>query len=152
MADQNTPADDTSERKLTCPSASPDMENVHVLGVMEPGPDGPRLSYINSRVPVTDDLLSKTGDVPPTKVFRFSGDCMNGGCRHFEGGKCGLSLRMPKVRTPTVDHLPPGVIRKTCRWYDEAGAEACLRCSQVVTWVDEATPEMRQILRPDDKV
>lgn len=136
-------------RKLTCPSASPEMENVQVLGVMEPGEDGQRLSYLNSNVPLSDEILQSTGDVPPTKVFRLAGDCMNGACKHFSGGKCGLAVRMPDVLEATVDHLPPCVIRKTCRWYDEAGARACLRCSQVVTWVDEETPQMRAILNPD---
>ena len=134
---------------LTCPSAQMDMEDPQVLGVMAFEPEGRRLAYVNGHVPVTDDLLQTTGDVPPERIYRFAANCMEGSCRHFAHRKCGLAERMVVGLQPTVDKLPPCAIRKTCRWHVEAGAEACLRCSQVVTHVEEATPQVLGIIRPE---
>lgn len=133
---------------LTCPSAQPDMEDAQVLGVMEPTAEGRRLSYVNGHVPVTDALLDSTGPVPPTLVYRFAARCMEARCRHFEGGQCGLALRMVDGLEETVAHLPPCAIRRTCRWHAEAGPAACLRCSQVVTRLENPTPEVAAIVRP----
>ncbi|MBL8345292.1 MAG: hypothetical protein JNN03_07610 [Rubrivivax sp.] len=38
---------------------------------------------------------------------------------------------------PVVDHLPPCLLRATCRWRAERGPEVCLRCPQVATMVPE---------------
>jgi hypothetical protein len=145
-----TVADDAevSGGSLTCPSAQPEMDDPQVIGVMEPGPDGRRLSYVNGHVPVTEEVLASTGDVPPTLVYRFAARCMESRCRHFDGARCGLALRMVEGLQPTVEKLPPCAIRRTCRWHAEAGDAACLRCSQVVTWIEDATPEIAEIVRP----
>ena len=143
-----TPERDAQGPKLTCPSAQPDMEDAQVLGVLEPGPDGRRLTYVNGLVPVTDALLDSTGPVPPTLVYRFAARCMEGRCRHFEGGRCGLGQRMAEGLDATVDRLPPCAIRKTCRWHAEVGPTACFRCSQVVTRIENPAPEVIGIVRP----
>lgn len=133
---------------LTCPSAQPEMEDAQVLGVLEPGPEGRQLAYVNGHVPVTEELLESTGPVPPTLVYRFAARCMEGRCVHFDGERCGLGQRMAEGLTETVDRLPPCAIRKTCRWHAEVGPRACMRCSQVVTQIENPDPEVLEIVRP----
>jgi len=133
---------------LSCPSAHPDMEDPQVLGVLEPGPEGRRLSYVNGHVPVTDEILQSTGDVPPTLVYRFAARCMESRCVHFDGERCGLGQRMVEGLSQTVAKLPPCAIRKTCRWHAEVGPRACLRCPQVVTRVENPDPKILEIADP----
>jgi hypothetical protein len=73
---------------------------------------------------------------------------MESRCRHYEGGQCGLAHRMVEGLEETVGALPPCVIRKTCRWHAEVGPRACLRCSQVVTRLEDPSPEVKAIVRP----
>jgi hypothetical protein len=139
----------SEEDDLTCPSSQPDMAGAQVLGVVERGPDGPALSYVNAHVPVTDDLLATTGEVPPTLVFRFAAPCVASKCTHFDGTKCQLAVRIAAGLTPTVDKLPPCAIRKTCRWYLQEGAGACARCPRVVTQVTDEADPLYAIAQPD---
>lgn len=117
------------------------MPGAQVLGVVQRGPDGPALSYANGRLPVTDEILQASGDVPPTLVYRFAAPCVASKCQHFDGARCQLARRIVEGLQPAVDKLPPCAIRKTCRWYAQEGAEACARCPHVVTRVmDSADP------------
>lgn len=133
------------KRPLSCPSAQPEMPDAQVLGVVERGPEGPELTYVNAHVPVTPDLLEATGAVPPTHVLRFAAPCAESKCTHFEAGKCQLAVRIADGLSPRVDKLPPCAIRRTCRWYVQEGAAACHRCPQVVTRMQEADPRMLEI-------
>lgn len=137
-----------SGESLTCPSSQPDMEGAQVLGVVERGPDGPQLAYVNAHVPVTDEVLDATGDVPPTLVYRFAGPCVERKCTHFDGERCQLAVRIAAGLSPAVDKLPPCAVRKTCRWYLQEGAAACGRCPQVVTQVMDRADPLFRIARP----
>lgn len=140
-----------SGEDLTCPSAQPDMPGAQVLGVVERGPDGAALSYVNGTVPVTDDVLGVTGEVPPTLVFRFAAPCVAKKCTHFDGQSCRLAVRIAEGLAPAVDKLPPCAIRKTCRWYAQEGTRACARCPQVVTQVTDRDDPLYTIAKPGAK-
>jgi hypothetical protein len=125
------------------------MEDAQVLGVVERGDDGQRLtSYVNAKVPVTDELLEATGPVPPTLVYRFAAGCVEKKCTHFDGQKCQLAVRIADGLEAQVAKLPPCAIRKTCRWYSQEGAAAWGRCPQVVTDVTDAQDPMYEIAKP----
>ncbi len=127
----------------SCPSAQPDMEGADVLGIMEPGEDGAlQLSYLNAPMPVTPELLEKTGPVPPTEVLRFSAPCVESKCQHFDGAKCQLAARVVAGLGAEVSHAPPCKLRKTCRWFGQEGEAACLRCPQVTTHISREDPHL----------
>ncbi len=132
---------DAPTRSLTplCPSAQPDMAEAEVLGVLEGGPDLPRLSYLTEPVRVTDELLAETGDVSPTRVFRFAATCEEKHCSHFDGVNCRLATRIVEGMSAVVDKLPPCRIRAKCRWFGQEGSAACFRCPQVVTEIADPT-------------
>jgi hypothetical protein len=120
-----------------------------LLGVVEPGADGSRVAYLNEQVPVTDELLSQTGSVPPTQVFRLAANCEERRCTHFDGQRCNLVSRIVAILPPVVDDLPVCLIRSSCRWYEQEGRSACLRCPQVVTELSDPTDDLKRAAQPD---
>lgn len=133
---------------LKCPSAQPDMEGAQVLGVVEQDAGHSRLAYVAGELPVNDDLLQATGDLPPTLVYRFAAGCAEKKCQHFDGAECQLATRIARDLDPVVASLPVCAIRKTCRWHNQEGAAACHRCPGVVTQLTEPDDEMLRIARP----
>lgn len=126
------------------------MADAQVLGVVERGPDGSAVAYVNDTVPVTPEILAATGDAPATLVFRFAAPCVESKCTHFDGVKCQLAARVAEGLDRVVDKLPPCAIRKTCRWYAQEGARACARCPQVVTQVTDADDPLYSVALPDE--
>ncbi len=120
-------------RSLLCPSAQPGMSGLRLLGVVEHTAEGPRVAYLNEDVAVTSDLLAQTAPAQPTEVFRIAGRCEERTCTHYNGQSCTLATRIVQILPAVVDSLPPCLIRTTCRWFEQEGKEACLRCPQVVT-------------------
>jgi hypothetical protein len=80
-----------------CPSAQPGMANCQVLGVLTECEEGPRLSYLNERLAVTDEVLAMAAPAKPTKVFRFAATCEESKCTHFDGHDCQLAERSFKL-------------------------------------------------------
>lgn len=133
---------------LKCPSAQADMADAQVLGVVEHGDEGPRLSYLAAHQPATPEILEMTGTAPVLQVLRLAATCEEKRCTHFDGAHCGLVRRIVESLDPVADTLPPCAIRRDCRWYAEEGRPACLRCPQVVTEVnrtDERAGKYREI-------
>jgi hypothetical protein len=118
---------------LLCPSALPEMPEGRVFGVMGGTATEPRLAYLDEAAPATGDLLAMAGEVQPTEVFRMAAPCVGSQCTHFDGRDCGLATRIVQILPAVVDTLPPCVIRKDCRWFQQEGKPACMRCPQVVT-------------------
>jgi hypothetical protein len=118
-----------------CPSAQPDMEGSLVFGIVGGTVDEPRVGYLDMPVPVTDtdELLALAAPVKPTEVFRFAAPCAGHGCTHFDGTHCRLAQRTVHVLPPVVAKLPACRIRPHCRWWQQEGPQACLRCPLVVT-------------------
>ena len=124
---------DSARPRLFCPSAQPDMEDSRVLGVVEGSGDQSRVAYLNDNVAVTPEILALAGSVPATQVLRFAAHCEENKCRHFDGHKCQLATRIVQILPAVVDALPACQIRATCRWYQQEGRAACMRCPQVIT-------------------
>ena len=133
---------------LSCPSAQIGMQELRLLGVVEPTPEGPRVAYLNEDVPVTDAVLSQVAPMEPTRVFRFAAQCEATRCVHFSGERCQLATRIVQLLPGVVDALPVCLIRSTCRWFYQEGPNACLRCPQVVTEASDASAAYRQVATP----
>lgn len=133
---------------LSCPSAQPDMDGARVFGVITGTPDAPRIAYLKREAVVTRAVMAKLGQVEPTQVFRFAARCEEARCAHFDGQRCMLAQRIVAKLDPVVDAVPPCLIRPTCRWYAEQGADACYRCPQVVTMIPRANDRLNEAALP----
>ena len=133
---------------LACPSAQVGMQDLRILGVVEPTVEGPRLAYLIDEVPVTEALLAQAAPLVPGIVFRFAGQCETTQCVHYTQGNCRLATRIVQLLPAVVDSLPACVIRPTCRWFAQEGRAACLRCPQVVTEATQASPAYREAATP----
>lgn len=127
---------------LMCPSAQPEMEGSVVLGVLEDTPEGRRLAWLEDPLPVTSQLLASTGEVDPRNIFRFAATCEERKCVHYDGKDCNLVTRIVQILPRASDALPPCRIRPECRWYAQEGKAACFRCPEIVTHLDNPTPEV----------
>jgi hypothetical protein len=146
LAEQKTvPESQFGEAKpLLCPSAQPEMKACRVLGVVGGRAGRPELAYLNQHLPVTEEVLRLAGPVKPTEVFRFAAHCEEKACRHFDGARCQLATRIVQILPAVTEGLPACLIRPTCRWYQQEGKAACLRCPQVVTQTYEAGDDYRR--------
>jgi hypothetical protein len=133
---------------LLCPSAQPHMEGSTVLGVVGGTPERPRLAYLAQPHPVTEQVLALSLPVLPTAVFRFGAPCAGHGCQHFDGVACRLARRVVQLLPPVVDGLPACHLRPDCRWWQQEGKAACLRCPQVVTDASHPSELYRQVADP----
>ena len=61
------------------------MANCQVLGVLTECEEGPRLSYLNERLAVTDEVLAMAAPAKPTKVFRFAPPAKKASARTLMG-------------------------------------------------------------------
>src|SRR5581483_4348436 len=123
----------SNNKPLLCPSAQPDMEEARVLGVVGGAQSEPALAYLNEHLGVSDELLASTAPAKPTQVFRFAARCQEKACCHFDGKNCNLASRIVQILPAVTEALPACLIRAECRWYQQEGGAACMRCPQVVT-------------------
>jgi hypothetical protein len=135
---------------LTCPSGQPDMVDAQVFGVINGTPSEPRVSYLKTEAIVDLSRLPNMAPLLPGHVFRISARCEQSRCVHFSGEQCGLAKRIVDGLPAVVEHLPACQIRPTCRWYQEQGRSACLRCPQVVTYAAESLQPLVRIAMPSD--
>lgn len=125
-----------------CPSAQPEMAGSVLFGVVGGTAAEPRLAYLSEPQPVTPELLSLAAPVRPTEVFRFAAPCAKHECQHFDGARCRLVTRLVSLVPPVVPGLPPCRLRPACRWWQEEGKAACLRCPLIVTENYRPTEEL----------
>jgi hypothetical protein len=118
---------------LLCPSAQPEQDGAVAFGVVGGTPEEPLVRPLERPLPVTTDLLQLARPVRPTEVFRFAAPCMGKGCAHFVDSHCKFATKVVRMLPDVVDSLPECDIRSQCRWFDQEGRAACLRCPQVVT-------------------
>src|SRR4051812_11836908 len=125
----------STPRQTMCPSAQPDWEGSKVIGVVGGTAEAPQVAYLAEPTPVTDELLALARPVTPTEVFRIAAPCANTGCGHFskEQSKCKLAEKIVRWAPMVVEKLPACSIRPDCRWWQQEGRAACMRCPQVVT-------------------
>jgi hypothetical protein len=138
------------KQRSLCPSAQPDWEGSMVIGVVGGTPDAPEMAYLGAAEPVTEDLLALTKPVAPSEVFRFAAPCACSGCAHFasDESKCRLAEKVVRWVPVAVAKLPACSIRPDCRWWQQEGRAACLRCPQVVTNNLRPSEAMRQAADP----
>lgn len=141
----------SSDKPVLCPSAQPEWENSQVIGVMAGTLDNPEMAYLSTPQPVTEQILELAKPVNPAEVFRFSAPCACTGCGHFaeDGAKCRLAEKVVRLVPQVVEQLPACGIRADCRWWQQEGRAACLRCPQVVTIDLVPTEAMRRAADPE---
>lgn len=136
------------EKIPLCPSARPETKNSAVFGVVAGTVDQPRVNYFKQPQPVvTEELFSVTSPVTPTEVFRISAECAGDGCQHFDGQNCRLATRIGNQLPVVTETLPPCSIRRDCRWWQQEGKSACMRCPQVVTDHYNSSQLARQVAK-----
>jgi hypothetical protein len=131
-----------------CPSAQPSMPESVVFGIVGGTVDDPRVAYLAEPLLVTGELLALTQPVSPTEVFRFAVPCVGHACSHFDGAKCRLVQRVTANLEPIVSGVPPCRIRPNCRWWQQEGKAACLRCPQIVTEVASPSELLHWVADP----
>lgn len=150
----NAPTEETpvvpvpAAKRLLCPSARPDWHGAEAIGVVGGTVADPRVRYLSRRLPVVDDLLDMTAPVQATEVIRFAAPCARHACQHFRDARCHLVEKVVAQLPAVVDELPPCAIRETCRWFHQAGADACKRCPQIVTDAPPLDERMLAITDP----
>lgn len=131
-----------------CPSAKPEMDGSVVFGVVGGTVEKPRLAHLVEPQPVTDELLALSGSVTPTEIFRFAAPCAGSACQHFDGSNCRLATKIVQLLPEVVAGLPPCRLRSNCRWWQQEGKAACMRCPQIVTETHHASEQLRQAANP----
>lgn len=131
-------------RQILCPSAPPHGQGAQVFGVVGGTADVPEVVYLSVPQPVTDELLQLAKPVRLGEVFRIAAPCACRGCGHFnpEAARCRLAAKIVQWLPSVVDTLPPCAIRPACRWWQQEGQAACVRCPQVVTETFQPLPGM----------
>lgn len=140
--------DGSGTPKPLCPSAQPEWQGSLVIGVVGGTAEKPYVSHLDNSQPVTVELLKLADPVSPTEVFRFAAPCLCKGCAHFESDRCHLVERVVKLLPIVTTDLPACEIRPSCRWWQQEGIAACLRCPQVVTNNYNPSPLMIQAALP----
>jgi hypothetical protein len=134
------------DESLLCPSANPDVAQLRVLGVVEHGVAGPRVSFLNEPLAATPEVLALAAPLPPTAVFRLAGNCQTNRCPQFAANKCSLATRVVEMLPVAVDRLSHCQIRAECRWFRQEGVDACIRCPQVITTNYNPSSQLRKVI------
>lgn len=79
---------------------------------------------------------------------RMASRCMSNSCQHFDGHACRLAQRIVEQLPTVVEALPDCQIRPSCRWWQQEGAAAGLRCPQMVTENHYSSEIMQQVTTP----
>lgn len=135
-----------------CPSAQPDMASSVAFGVIQGTVEEPRLVHLTRVLPVTNELLALSGPVAPTEVFRFAAPCAGHSCQHFDGKDCRLVKRIVQILPSSTSELPSCSLRPTCRWWQQEGKAACMRCPQIVTETYAPSEDLMRAANPKSPV
>ena len=122
-----------SEKTTLCPSARPEPGESLVFGVIGGTVTEPRVAYLKQPQTMTEELIAKVSPATPAEVFRTASTCATNNCQHFDGKDCGLVTRIVDQFPIALEELPPCSIRRDCRWWQQEGKAACMRCPQVIT-------------------
>lgn len=117
---------------VLCPSYMCESGAI-LLGIVLPNG---RVAFSHDRVVVDDEFvrIAKEGRAPE-KRFRFSGPCVGGACKQWDGTRCGVIEDIIHAAPPDFEAagLPRCLIRDRCRWFSQRGGAACMVCPDVVT-------------------
>jgi hypothetical protein len=140
--------DIVADKTTLCPSARPESEDGVVFGVIGGTVTEPRVAYLKQPIPITEELIAKTTPVTPAEIFRTAAPCAAKGCQHFDGKDCRLAMRVVEKLPAVAEELPPCSIRRDCRWWNQEGKAACMRCPQVITDNYQPSQLMREAATP----
>ncbi|MFH7028983.1 MAG: nitrogen fixation protein [Heteroscytonema crispum UTEX LB 1556] len=140
--------DTTANRTTLCPSARPESLDGLVFGVVGGTVAAPRIAYLKQPLPITDELMAKASPVTPSEIFRTAASCAESGCQHFNGKDCRLAMRIVEKLPAVAAELPPCSIRRDCRWWQQEGKAACMRCPQIITDNYAPSEQLRQAADP----
>lgn len=121
-----------ADDRVLCPSARCEPGAL-LLGVVLP--DG-RVAFASEEIRLTEDFVEAAREGrSPEKRFRFAQPCARGACRQWTGSRCQVIDNVEEALRGSVAEveLPACSIRERCRWFRQAGPDACLVCSFVVT-------------------
>jgi hypothetical protein len=117
-----------------CPSARSDQPESQAFGVVGGTVSAPIVSYLKETQVSTEYLAKLKGtNITPEEVFRIAAPCEEKSCQHFDGQDCRLAMRVVEQLPSVAESLPPCAIRRSCRWWQQEGKDACMRCPQVIT-------------------
>ena len=136
------------ERTALCPSARAELADSVVFGVISGTLEEPHVAYLKQPQPVTDELIAKVSPVTPAEVFRTAAPCATSACQHFDGNDCRLAMRIVEKMSTVAEELPPCSIRRDCRWWQQEGKAACMRCPQLITDNYNSSELMREVATP----
>lgn len=122
-----------ADKEIICPSSQPQIKGSKVFGLVKGTVEKPRIHYLKSPEPITDELIALSNPVTPTEIFRIAAPCAANGCKHFNGINCGLASKITDKFSIAEKELPSCSIRQHCRWYQQEGKTICFRCSQIIT-------------------
>jgi len=128
-------------RAYDCPSAQPDMVDARPIGMLSGSPSEVRIAFFKKDALEGFDWRARFPGPAATHVLRFGARCEEQRCGHHDGHSCQLGKRVSEDLEPVVDHLPPCLLRPSCRWHAERGPRVCLRCPQVATMVPEGSSQ-----------
>jgi hypothetical protein len=133
---------------VLCPSARPSQRDAGIIGIVLGDVAEPRVAYTPGVVAPNLSPNLPEG-VEPTEVFRFAAPCARAACRHFQESKCQLASKVASNLQAVVSEPPPCAIRLSCRWWQQEGVAACLRCPQIVTDTYRPSELLRQTADPE---
>lgn len=139
----------TQEKKIPlCPSARLENSNSVVFGIVSGSIEQPNIKYLQEAQPTTEELIALASPVTPTEVFRIAAACATNQCQHFDGQNCRLAQRIVTQLPTVTEQLPACAIRRDCRWFQQEGKTACLRCPQIITDYANASELIEQVAKP----
>jgi hypothetical protein len=140
---------------ISCPS-NRCKPGSYLIGIRQ---DDGAVAILPTPLPVDQHFIELAGQSPgaPEERFRFSNKCVESGCSQWTGSRCGvidnvlqlldgapmardiapIAATAPPAPKDVTETLPPCGIRPTCRWFLQAGADACRVCPYVVTHITE---------------
>jgi hypothetical protein len=128
-----------------CPSSRCE-EGARLLGIVQK--DGTvAFTPDDLRVDAAFVNMARLGRKPEAR-FRFAGPCQGNHCMQWTGERCGVvdavlhEIRAADMTLPSL--LPACAIRENCRWFSQAGADACRACPFVITELDDISSQSGQ--------
>jgi len=116
----------------TCPSSA-GLVGTQLIGIVDRSGS---VAYIKPSLPVDEDFRAAQLPLGPLeRRFRFSFICLEGNCPQWTGSRCGVidDTLGELASLPLPDSVGKCSIRATCRWFSQAGWDACRVCSRLVT-------------------
>jgi len=116
--------------ECTCPSGRCRPGSL-LLGIVT---SSGRVAYLRPPPTVDEEFVERAGEGRlPEARFRFAEPCVEDGCANWtDGGRCAVADRVVATTEDASAPLPPCGIRASCRWFAQAGRQACAGCPLVL--------------------